>query len=188
MRFFVENAVSAVIGVMLMLAVTIIIASTVAAFAGGASTAFEDTPTASLRVYCDGSGENFNIIFEHLGGDIIPSDDLKIITWIEGGGGDVFKSNHTAKSPRSSVSEVQDKRLPVVYDSQGGDSDVDFGDVLWKPGTVAGTWNLEATAEFLGVSEEKLRDEYVVNGTPVEVTIVYLPSGNTILKTEFLLG
>ena len=197
MSFSVEDAVSPVIGVMLMLAVTIIVASTVAAFAGGASTTFEDTPSASLSVYCDGSVDDedgdgvgdFNIIFEHLGGDVIPSRDLKIITWIGDGGGNVFKSNHTAKSSCSSFTSPE-VRLPYVYDSQDGvsaDSGSQFGDALWRPGTVAGTGNLEATAEFLGVSEVDLVD-FIEKGTPVEVTIVYLPSGNTILRTEFILG
>ncbi|ADN35132.1 Protein of unknown function DUF1628 [Methanolacinia petrolearia DSM 11571] len=186
MRFFVEDAVSAVIGVMLMLAVTIIIASTVAAFAGGASTTFEDTPSASLAVYCDGSVDdgNFNIIFEHLGGDKISTDDLKIVTWIEDGGGGVIKSNHTAKSPRSSYDPYL--RLPCVYDSQMSlSNDSEFGEALWKPGAVAGTDSTDATREFLGIPEGDSLGNY--GGTPVEVTIVYLPSGNTILKTEFLL-
>jgi FlaG/FlaF family flagellin (archaellin) len=186
MKFFVEDAVSAVIGVMLMLAVTIIIASTVAAFAGGASTTFEDTPTASLAVYCDGSvnDDTFNIIFDHLGGDKISTDDLRIITWIDDGSGDPIKSNHTARSERSSYDPYL--RLPYVYDSQMSlSNDSGFGEALWKPGIVAGTGSTDATREFLGIPEGESLGNY--EGTPVEVTIVYLPSGNTILKTEFLL-
>ncbi|WP_052418776.1 type IV pilin N-terminal domain-containing protein [Methanolacinia paynteri] len=186
MRFFVEDAVSAVIGVMLMLAVTIIIASTVAAFAGGASTTFEDTPAASLAVYCDGSVDDgtFNIIFDHLGGDKISTDDLKIITWIDDGSGDPIKSDHTLSSECSSLYPYL--RLPYVYDSQvSGSNNSEFGEALWKPGTVAGTRDADATEEFLNIPEDKTLDDY--EGSPVEVTIVYLPSGNTILKTEFLL-
>ena len=187
MMFSAEGGVSPVIGVMLMLAITIIIASTVAAFAGGASTGFEKAPSASLSVYCDGSGDNFNIIFEHLGGDPVSSADLKIVTWIDDGNGNVFKSNHTAKSPRSSSSE--EVRLPYAYDSQGGisaDTGSEFGDAVWKPGTVAGTLDLGATAGFLDISENDLVG-FIENGTPVEVTIIHLPSGNTILGAEFIL-
>jgi archaeal type IV pilus assembly protein PilA len=188
MMFSAEGGVSPVIGVMLMLAITIIIASTVAAFAGGASTGFEKAPTASFSVYCDGSDDDFNIIFEHLGGDPVSSGDLKIVTWIEDGNGNVFKSDHTAKSPPSSYTS-EEVRLPYVYDSQGGisaDSGSEFGDSLWKPGTVAGTLDLGATAGFLDIPENDLVG-FIESGTPVEVTIIHLPSGNTILRTEFIL-
>lgn len=178
-----EDAVSPVIGVMLMLAITIIIAAVVASFVGGASTQFEKTPQASLRVYCDGSGDDFNIIFEHLSGDPIRSEDLKIITWIEGEDG-VTKHNQSARSERSSSAGV---RIPCIYDAQKGiDPELEFGEVIWKPGMIAGTVDRAATAEFLGIPEGEL-DALIASDTPVEVTIVHLPSGNTILREEFML-
>lgn len=186
MKVFVEEGVSPVIGVMLMLAITIIIASTVAAFACGASTRFEGAPSATLSVYCDGSVDegDFNIIFEHLGGDAVSSGDLKIVTWIEDGAGGVIKTNHSAKSSRSASFDPP-VRLPYVYGSEEEVSE--FGEALWRPGTVAGTYDPGATAEFLGISEGELGG-FIEKGTPVEVTIVHLPSGNTILRKKFLLG
>ncbi|WP_062398058.1 type IV pilin N-terminal domain-containing protein [Methanogenium cariaci] len=94
-----EDAVSPVIGVMLMLAVTIIIAACVSAFAGGASTQFEETPQTSLLVYCDGSGDAFSIIFEHHSGASIQSEKLKIITWIKAEDNTMIKHEQSGISP-----------------------------------------------------------------------------------------
>lgn len=185
MKSRLEDAVSPVIGVMLMLAVTIIIAAVVSAFVGGASTQFEKTPQASLRVYCDESGPDFNIIFEHLSGDPIRTEDLKIITWIESGDGTATKHEQSANDNRSSSVGV---RVPYVYDMQKGIvPELEFGEAVWKPGMIAGTGNKAATAEFLGISEEKLGG-FIASDTPIEVTIVHIPSGNTILREEFMLG
>ncbi|KAF1076440.1 type IV pilin N-terminal domain-containing protein [Methanogenium sp. MK-MG] len=182
-----EDAVSPVIGVMLMLAVTIIIAACVSAFAGGASTQFEETPQTSLLVYCDGSGDAFSIIFEHHSGASIQSEKLKIITWIKAEDNTIIKHEQSGISPRSS-SVTPALRIPYVYDAQKGIlPELEFGEAMWKPGFIAGTGNKAATAEFLGVSEEDL-DELIASDTPVEVTIVYLPNGNTLLKKEFILG
>jgi hypothetical protein len=182
-----EDAVSPVIGVMLMLAITIIIAAVVASFVGGASTQFEKTPQASLRVYCDGSRGDFNIIFEHLSGDPIRSEDLKIIIWIRDGDNTVTKHEQSDRSPRSSriTPEV---RVPFVYDAQKGIvQELEFGEAVWRPGMVAVTYNKAATAEFLGVSEEDL-ERLMASDTPVEITIVHTPSGNVILQKDFVLG
>lgn len=67
-----EDAVSPVIGVMLMLVVTIVIAAVVAAFAGGLGSDVEMAPTAALDidVYSDGK-----VKIESLSGEtLIPSE------------------------------------------------------------------------------------------------------------------
>ena len=87
------DAVSPVIGVMLMLVVTIIIAAVVSGFAGGLSGGTKVAPTATLDVkihalenygamppwgtgyYCPG------MTIEHLSGDILPTKDMKVITY-----------------------------------------------------------------------------------------------------------
>jgi hypothetical protein len=182
-----EDAVSPVIGVMLMLAITIIIAAVVSAFVGGASTQFEETPQAGLLVYCDGSGDDLNIIFEHHSGDPIQSKDLKIITWIKDDDDTVIKHEQSGTSPLSSCITPA-VRIPCICDAQKGIvPELGFGEAVWKPGTIASTVTKAATAEFLGISEDDL-DELVAFGTPVEMTIIHTPSGNTILREEFVLG
>jgi FlaG/FlaF family flagellin (archaellin) len=78
-----DEAVSPVVGVMLMLVVTIIIAAVVSAFAGGLTKSTDKAPTANLQVNIvnDGTwgGSTFDVIV--LGtSDPIPTKDLKIIT------------------------------------------------------------------------------------------------------------
>ena len=73
MKQFRETAVSPVVGVMLMLVVTIIIAAVVAAFAGGSLSNTPKTPSATIKGVFSQSG-GMQII--HAGGDTIPTQDL----------------------------------------------------------------------------------------------------------------
>ena len=80
-----ENAVSPVVGVMLMLVVTIIIAALVSSFAGGLGTQAEVTPTATFDVDIT-LNPNANtqtgpmMTLKHLGGDTLDTKDLQVIT------------------------------------------------------------------------------------------------------------
>ena len=85
-----DDAVSPVVGVMLMLVVTIIIAAVVAAFAGGLATSTEKAPTAVLDVTIknydasNGFSEAFvtDLFIRHISGDEIPAKDIFItFTW-----------------------------------------------------------------------------------------------------------
>lgn len=71
-----DEGVSPVVGVMLMLVVTIIIAAVVSAFAGGMAEGSDTTPQASVSF-------TYNLVdnityFENKGGDSVVLDDLKI--------------------------------------------------------------------------------------------------------------
>jgi FlaG/FlaF family flagellin (archaellin) len=89
-----EDAVSPVVGVMLMLVVTIIIAAVVSAFAGGIAGETRQAPTASLdvKVYSLKNlgamppwGEGYytpEITIRHLSGDPLPTKDLRIVTYV----------------------------------------------------------------------------------------------------------
>lgn len=78
-----ESAVSPVIGVMLMLVVTIIIAAVVSAFAGGMAKDTDKAPsgTFKLRISNDGTwgGSNFHVDVLSVS-EAIPTKDLKIVT------------------------------------------------------------------------------------------------------------
>ena len=71
-----EDAVSPVIGVMLMLVVTIVIAAVVAAFAGGLATETESAPVAVLDadVY---NGDN-NLVLRSLSGDALDLSETAV--------------------------------------------------------------------------------------------------------------
>jgi flagellin-like protein len=77
-----EDAVSPVIGVILMVAITVILAAVIGAFVFGMGTP-EATPSARIVITSADVSAN-TIILEHQGGDSLAMDDVKIV--IKGGG------------------------------------------------------------------------------------------------------
>ena len=81
-----EDAVSPVVGVMLMLVVTIIIAAVVAVFASGMATDTASTPIAQFGVVGmttqDGYLETVTLV--NRGGDIIQAGDIEVILTCDG--------------------------------------------------------------------------------------------------------
>lgn len=76
MKPMTEGAVSPVVGVMLMLVVTIIIAAVVSAFAGGMSTSQKSVPQVTLKVtYSQSDGMRL----EHNGGDVLSTQGVNLI-------------------------------------------------------------------------------------------------------------
>ena len=77
-RKYVEEAVSPVVGVMLMLVVTIIIAAVVSGFAGGVMDSQGVAPQATIKgSYSIADG----LTLRHTGGDPLPMHDINIIMW-----------------------------------------------------------------------------------------------------------
>ncbi|WP_421908167.1 type IV pilin N-terminal domain-containing protein [Methanolacinia petrolearia] len=120
------GAVSPVVGVMLMLVVTIILAAVVSAFASGVTGDTQVAPQASLRISTSGdiaSGE-YDISIEHLSGDPIPTKDVEIIAWLTLPNGTVVKHVQAADSPYAllSTSSIAGhpsySRVPHGYDQQ----------------------------------------------------------------------
>jgi len=76
-----DRAVSPVVGVMLMLAITVMIAAVASAFAGGFSDAGEKAPQASLRVTSDfhSSDDYYRIYFDHTGGDPFSLGSIQVV-------------------------------------------------------------------------------------------------------------
>ena len=70
-----EDAVSPVIGVMLMLVVTIVIAAVVAAFAGGLGSDVEMAPTAALDIDVFSNGK---VNIESLSGESLIKSDITV--------------------------------------------------------------------------------------------------------------
>jgi flagellin-like protein len=91
-----EEAVSPVVGVMLMLAVTVMIAAIASAFAGSFSDTSEKSPQSSLSVTANfdkipvGSNEYYRIYFDHTGGDPFSLNSVQV----------VFRSDDTENKTR----------------------------------------------------------------------------------------
>ncbi|MDD2340168.1 MAG: type IV pilin [Methanosarcina sp.] len=78
-----EKAVSPVIGVILMVAITVILAAAIGSSVFSKGTA-EAAPQANLNMKADGeaTGGVGTVRIEHLGGDIINKDNIKITAYV----------------------------------------------------------------------------------------------------------
>ena len=80
-----DDAVSPVIGIMLMLVVTIIIAALVSSFAGGVTASQERAPIATLDVVMSAAvvpsnNDDYYVRISHLGGETLQTGELRIVT------------------------------------------------------------------------------------------------------------
>jgi FlaG/FlaF family flagellin (archaellin) len=74
-----ESGVSPVVGVMLMLSVTVMIAAVVSTYAGGFGSVPEKTPQSSISARADLNNHPYpRIYFEHNGGDPILLDQIQV--------------------------------------------------------------------------------------------------------------
>ena len=77
-----DDAVSPVIGVMLMLSITIIIAAVLMAFAGGMADTKPSTPSVDLSAEFVKSGEGIVLRLSHNGGDALNPKDIKVTAYV----------------------------------------------------------------------------------------------------------
>jgi hypothetical protein len=176
-----DLAVSPVVGVMLMLIVTIIIAAVVSGFAGGLVGTQQKAPQASIAVGTGYVSGQFDIKFEHQGGDPILTKDCQFITFLTLPNGTVIKHTQSATSPLARGSQLPSgdytySRGPHLSDPQkyaypcspmnnntvngfvipgfvetGEENYAWFGNAVWLPGDIARTYHNGFTANFLGL-------------------------------------
>ena len=77
-----DDAVSPVIGVMLMLSITIIIAAVLMAFAGGMADTKPSTPSVDLSAEFVKSGEDIVLRLSHNGGDTLNPKDIRVTAYV----------------------------------------------------------------------------------------------------------
>jgi len=194
-----EHAVSPVVGVMLMLVVTIIIAAVVSAFAGGLGGSQQKAPQASIDVQIKTaaddtmSGTNTIMTFTELSGDPIQTKDLAIVTYYTNKTGVVYKNKQTAKSAGVDLDGYGSlTRVPFMNDMRygysGDNPDVDFGNFSWKSGDVLSTGTTAGTAALLAINSTStpytIIDPDFGPGSVVDVKILHVPSGQFILEKE----
>lgn len=100
-----EGAVSPVVGIMLMLVVTILIAAVVSAFAGGLSGSQSKTPQA---IVSGDFSQSRGMVINHDGGDVLAATDLKIIisptnTWGAGSEGSAWEINKSVMETNGTI-------------------------------------------------------------------------------------
>ena len=77
-----DDAVSPVIGVMLMLSITIIIAAVLMAFAGGMADTKPSTPSADLSAEFVKNGSDIVLRLSHNGGDALNPKDIRVTAYV----------------------------------------------------------------------------------------------------------
>jgi archaeal type IV pilus assembly protein PilA len=195
-----EHAVSPVVGVMLMLVVTIIIAAVVSAFAGGLSSGTQKAPQASIDVKIKTGmddtmgGTNTVMTFTELSGDPIQTKDLAIVTYYKNKAGTVYKNKQTATSLATSLyGGSATTRVPFINDMRyglsGNNPVKDFGNFTWKSGDMLSTGTTAGTAALLAINSTTT--PYTISddsdfgaGSIVDVKILHVPSGQYIFNKE----
>jgi len=185
-----NDAVSPVIGVMLMLVVTIIIAAFVASFAGTFGETASKTPSAALdvKIISDGGPDKnqYIMLIEHLGGDPIQTKDMRILSYYTPPNGVQTRGDITSQKAVVTMNGVEVK-IPYLNDpSRGspGDPKINFGNFTFVSGDILTSGTTDATGtSMLGFDINDPEYEFD-KGSIVEVKIIHIPSQKTIYQGE----
>ena len=155
-----DDAVSPVIGVMLMLSITIILAAVLMAFAGGMADTKPATPSVDLSAAFVKNGSDIVLCVSHDGGDALNPDDIKVTAYVR---------NAAASG------------TPLIIKDLIGD------DTAWNAGETL-VIDKDKTAELLlGQADAASVSAAAKNATPVEIGIYHIPSSNVIYHADILL-
>jgi len=130
-----DDAVSPVIGVILMVAITVILAAVIASFVLGlGDQAAQDTPRASFEFTYDGSGGgtspsyggDADLTITHTGGDAIDAAQVDVA---DGGGtsngaegGNLFGSGDITAGDSATISIGSSDTIRIIYNQPSSDS------------------------------------------------------------------
>ena len=181
-----DSAVSPVIGVMLMLVVTIIIAAVVSGFAGGLmGGSNQKAPTLSMDIKFDNSGSgitNFSATVNSVS-ESIPTRNIKIVT--------SWTTTNSSGSVYGGATVIKGSNAPWGFgpgvESQTADNtfsnpNSSFGNYTLKAGTglVANSTDLK---KILGTGYGDLKV-----GDTITVNVFYIPAGKMIFQKDIVLN
>lgn len=112
-----EEAVSPVVGVMLMLVVTIVIAAVVSAFAGGMGSSQEKVPQMTLKAVYSQSG---GMTIYHNGGDTLTIGDFKIFLTPSRNFYSIESDSYVTEINQHLISNGKSDTGEMWYDAKGG--------------------------------------------------------------------
>lgn len=193
-----EDAVSPVIGVMLMLVVTIIVAALVTAFSSGLVDTESTAPIAYIDVeILSNQGDNHDqyvLNIKHMGGDVLDTADLKIVSdySYEEYAGDKLTMVDKSSVITSATAKTQIiknprtlAKVPYLSDITVGDPshpDVQFGAFDLEPGDVMTTGTSIGTYKVIGGATSAPKGFGV--GSKVDISILHTPSDTIIFNEE----
>ena len=195
-----EDAVSPVIGVMLMLVVTIIVAALITAFSSGLVDTESTAPVSYLDVeILANQGDTHNqyvLNIKHMGGDVLDTADLKIISEYSYDDYNAVTQKVTSVRTSSTITPATTKtmiisspktyaKVPYLSDITVGDPshpDVQFGAFDLEPGDVMTTGTSIGTYKVIG-GKTSVPNGFGV-GSKVDISIVHTPSDTIIFNEE----
>jgi len=124
-----DNAVSPVIGVILMVAITVILAAVIGTFVLGLGDQVQDTaPTASITFDQQGEpGDDAEIKISHDGGDSLSDDEISIVMEdADNSGGTIDKMGNTW----TGSDEITAGDTIIVTEDDGSNSVFEEGDIV----------------------------------------------------------
>ena len=155
-----DDAVSPVIGVMLMLSITIILAAVLMAFAGGMADTKPATPSVDLSAaFVKNGSDEIVLCVSHNGGDALNPDDIKVTAYV--------------RNAAASGTPL------IIKDFIGDDTAWNAGETLVIP--------KDKTAKLLGLADAAAVSAAAAKSTPVEIGIYHIPSSNVIYHADILL-
>ncbi|MBQ3570280.1 MAG: type IV pilin N-terminal domain-containing protein [Methanocorpusculum sp.] len=155
-----DDAVSPVIGVMIMLTVTIVLAAVLMAFSGGLADTNLAAPSADLSAeFVKNGSDEIVLCVSHNGGDALNPDDIKVTAYVR---------NAAASG------------TPLIIKDFIGD------DTAWNAGETL-VIDKDKTAELLGLADAASVSAAAAKSTPVEIGIYHIPSSNVIYHADILL-
>jgi flagellin-like protein len=158
-----ERAVSPVIGVILMVAITVILAAVIGTFVLGLGDSVGQTaPQASLKATASTSGDG-SFTITHNGGDAIRSDQTRIVVSIDGTEVGTLEPASTAVSPLTVGTSAT-----FTFQSDSGNA------AFTAPNT--GVWS--------GYSNAATGAASLSSGETLSITIVDIESQSVIFQTE----
>jgi len=166
-----DSAVSPVVGIMLMITITLILAAIISGMTGGIAQKQEKPPQLLFEAsaYINPDTEK-NSFFDIRIGSVsqgIPTRDLKLITEWKGTG----LPNRTVITPSD--------MYPLGY-NPGGSGSFKFGDYTLMAGT-----RLNANETVKESMDATLKNwTYIQDGTPIRIQFIHVPSGAVIADKE----
>lgn len=156
-----EHAVSPVIGVMLMIVVTIIIAAIVSAFAGDLSGGESTAPVASIQCSIVKTNSTYaTLTMTHLSGDPISTKNTRIIVSYKDANGNPIQTrtsgssvsilNSAGTSVTVTVPYLADPRVGTLDSTGSALTAINYGNYIWNTGQVITTGNAAGFAAILG--------------------------------------
>jgi flagellin-like protein len=132
-----DRAVSPVIGVILMVAITVILAAVIGTFVLGLGQNVQSTPQASFDFDFDTSGANDNVNVTHNGGDRLEAGDntgvvqltggSKTVDWVGGGGASTNSSISAGSTYPNYYYSTAGTTIRVVWQDQNNESSATLG-------------------------------------------------------------